>query len=174
MKQKLFYLLVLALLVPSLGFTYTIVRKDGRSFSGELVERTSERIVIRDKRGITVTFKTDQIDWKKTGTAWREEEKKDKRDLKFQEQNLERKENNAPKRWTGELISVDFKDIDIKDFFRFIAEISGMNMILDPAVKGSLTLKLTEVPWDQALDIVCRTYGVGYQIEGNVMEVDKY
>jgi type IV pilus assembly protein PilQ len=70
--------------------------------------------------------------------------------------------------------SVDFNDIDIKDFFRFIAEISGMNMILDPAVKGSLTLKLTDVPWDQALDVVCRTYGLGYEISGNVMGVDKY
>jgi type II secretory pathway component HofQ len=174
MKQKLFYLLVLAILVPSLGFTFTVVRKDGRSFSGELVERTSEHVVIRDNRGITVTFKTDQIDWKKTGTARLEEEKKGKGELKFEEQNLERKQYNASKRWTGELISVDFKDIDIKDFFRFIAEISGMNMILDPAVKGSLTLKLTEVPWDQALDLVCRTYGLGYQIEGNVMGVDKY
>lgn len=174
MKQKILYLFVLAVLVPSFGFTYTVVRKDGRSFSGQLVERTSEHVVIRDERGITVTFKTHQIDWKKTGSAPREEEKKGKKELKFQEQNFEAKQITPNKKWTGELISIDFKEIDIKDFFRFIAEISGMNMILDPAVKGSLTLKLTEVPWDQALDLVCRTYGLGYQIEGNVMGVDKY
>jgi type IV pilus assembly protein PilQ len=79
----------------------------------------------------------------------------------------------GPSEWVGEPISVDFKDIDIKDFFRFIAEISGMNMILDPTVKGSLTVKLTEVPWDQALDIVCRNNGLGYEIDGNVMSVKK-
>jgi type IV pilus assembly protein PilQ len=74
-------------------------------------------------------------------------------------------------RWTGERISVDFKDIDLRDFFLFIADFSGMNMILDPAVKGTLTIKLTDVPWDQAMDLVCRQYGLGYEIDGKVYSV---
>lgn len=74
-------------------------------------------------------------------------------------------------RWTGERISVDFKDIDLRDFFMFIAEVSGMNMILDPAVKGTLTIKLTDVPWDQVMDLVCRQYGLGYEIDGKVYSV---
>jgi type IV pilus assembly protein PilQ len=49
------------------------------------------------------------------------------------------------KQYTGEPFSFDFKDIDIKDLFRFIADISGLNVILDPGVRGSVTLKLTEV-----------------------------
>jgi len=57
-------------------------------------------------------------------------------------------------RYTGEPISVNLKDVDLKDFFRLIHEISGLNVVLDPAVKGSLTIVLDEVPWDQALDIV--------------------
>jgi type IV pilus assembly protein PilQ len=44
-------------------------------------------------------------------------------------------------------------------------------MILDPAVKGTLTIRLVDVPWDQALDLVCRQHGYGYQIEGNVYSV---
>jgi type IV pilus assembly protein PilQ len=75
-------------------------------------------------------------------------------------------------RWTGERISVDFKDIDLRDFFLFIADFSGMNMILDPAVKGTLTIKLTDVPWDQALDLVCRQYGLAYEIDGKVYSVN--
>jgi type IV pilus assembly protein PilQ len=85
----------------------------------------------------------------------------------------EKKEENKSEkveesRWTGEPISVDFKDVDLRDFFLFIAEISGMNMILDPAVKGTLTIKLTDVPWDQALDLVCRQYGLAYEVDGKV------
>jgi type IV pilus assembly protein PilQ len=75
------------------------------------------------------------------------------------------------KQYTGEPFSFDFKDIDIKDLFRFIADISGLNVILDPAVKGSVTLKLTEVPWDQALDLITKNQGLGYTIEGNVIRI---
>src|SRR5712675_2237297 len=60
-------------------------------------------------------------------------------------------------RYTGEPISVNLKDVDLKDFFRLIHEISGLNVVLDPAVKGSWTIVLDEVPWDQALDIVLQT-----------------
>ena len=74
-------------------------------------------------------------------------------------------------RWTGERISVDFKDVDLRDFFLFIADFSGMNIILDPSVKGTLTIKLTDAPWDQAMDLVCRQYGLGYEIDGKVYSV---
>jgi type IV pilus secretin PilQ/predicted competence protein len=78
---------------------------------------------------------------------------------------------SGEKQYTGEPFSFDFKDIDIKDLFRFIADISGLNVILDPSVKGSVTLKLTEVPWDQALDLITKNQGLGYTIEGNVIRI---
>ncbi len=78
---------------------------------------------------------------------------------------------SGEKQYTGEPFSFDFKDIDIKDLFRFIADISGLNVILDPAVRGSVTLKLTEVPWDQALDLITKNQGLGYTIEGNVIRI---
>jgi len=74
-------------------------------------------------------------------------------------------------RYTGEPISVNLKDVDIKDFFRLIHEISGLNIVLDPSVSGTLTLVLDDVPWDQALDIVLRNNALDRQLEGNVLRI---
>ncbi len=73
--------------------------------------------------------------------------------------------------YTGEPISVNLKDVDLKDFFRLIHEISGLNVVLDPNVKGTLTIVLDEVPWDQALDIVLINNGLDKQLNGNVLRV---
>ncbi len=80
---------------------------------------------------------------------------------------------NAPgqKRYTGEPISVNLKDVDLKDFFRLIHEISGLNIVLDPNVHGTLTLVLDDVPWDQALDIVLENNGLDRVLEGNVLRI---
>src|SRR5712664_3072589 len=74
-------------------------------------------------------------------------------------------------RYTGEPISVNLKDVDLKDFFRLIHEISGLNVVLDPAVKGTLTIVLDEVPWDQALDIVMQNNSLDKQLNGNVLRI---
>ena len=71
----------------------------------------------------------------------------------------------APGKYTGEPISVNLKDVDLRDFFRLIHEISGLNVVLDPAVKGTLTIVLDEVPWDQALDIVLQNNGLDKQLQ---------
>ncbi len=78
---------------------------------------------------------------------------------------------NQPGRYTGEPISVNLKDVDLKDFFRLIHEISGLNVVLDPNVKGTLTIVLDEVPWDQALDIVLQNNGLDKQFSGNVLRI---
>jgi type IV pilus assembly protein PilQ len=77
----------------------------------------------------------------------------------------------APAKYTGEPISVNLKDVDLRDFFRLIHEISGLNVVLDPAVKGTLTIVLDEVPWDQALDIVLLNNGLDKQLNGNVLRI---
>ena len=74
-------------------------------------------------------------------------------------------------KYTGEPISVNLKDVDLKDFFRLIHEISGLNVVLDPNVKGNLTIVLDDVPWDQALDIVLKNNGLSRQLEGNVLRI---
>jgi type IV pilus assembly protein PilQ len=78
--------------------------------------------------------------------------------------------SSGPK-YTGEPISVNLKDVDLKDFFRLIHEISGLNVVLDPNVHGSLTVVLDDVPWDQALDIVLKNNDLARELEGNVLRI---
>jgi type IV pilus assembly protein PilQ len=73
--------------------------------------------------------------------------------------------------YNGEPIGMNFKDLDLKDFFRVIHEISGLNVVLDPAVKGSVTIVLDDVPWDQALAIVLNNNGLECQLQGNVLRI---
>jgi len=66
---------------------------------------------------------------------------------------------------------VNLKDVDLKDFFRLIHEISGLNIVLDPSVHGSVTLVLDDVPWDQALDIVLKNNSLDRELQGNVLRI---
>jgi len=77
----------------------------------------------------------------------------------------------AGPRYTGEPISVNLKDVDLKDFFRLVHEISGLNVVLDPNVHGTLTIVLDDVPWDQALDIVLKNNDLARELEGNVLRI---
>ncbi len=77
----------------------------------------------------------------------------------------------AGPKYTGEPISVNLKDVDLKDFFRLIHEISGLNVVLDPNVHGTLTVVLDDVPWDQALDIVLKNNDLARELEGNVLRI---
>ena len=74
-------------------------------------------------------------------------------------------------KYTGEPISVNLKDVDLKDFFRLVHEISGLNVVLDPNVHGSLTIVLDDVPWDQALDIVLKNNELARELDGNVLRI---
>lgn len=78
---------------------------------------------------------------------------------------------NGQTKYTGEPISVNLKDVDLRDFFRLIHEISGLNVVVDPNVKGNLTIVLDDVPWDQALDIVLKNNDLDKQLEGNVLRI---
>ena len=71
-------------------------------------------------------------------------------------------------KYPGEPISVNLKEVDLRDFFRLIHEISGLNVVVDPNVKGTLTIVLDDVPWDQALDIVLNNNDLDKQLDGNV------
>ncbi len=77
----------------------------------------------------------------------------------------------AQKEYRGERVSFDFKDADIRDVFRILADISGFNIIIANNVTGTVTLKLSDVPWDQALDVVLEDGGLGAIVEGNVMKI---
>ncbi|MGB9198189.1 MAG: type IV pilus secretin PilQ [Terriglobales bacterium] len=84
---------------------------------------------------------------------------------------LSQKPATTGAKYTGEPISVNLKDVDLKDFFRLIHEISGLNVVLDPNVRGTLTIVLDDVPWDQALDIVLKNNDLSRQLDGNVLRI---
>lgn len=77
----------------------------------------------------------------------------------------------ALKTYRGELVSFDFKDADVRDVLRILSDISGFNMVVANNVEGSVTLKLNNVPWDQALDIVLEDAGLGAIVDGNVLKI---
>jgi type IV pilus assembly protein PilQ len=74
-------------------------------------------------------------------------------------------------RYAGEPISLDLKDADLKDVLRTFATLARLNIAIDPDVKGSVTIRLHDVPWDQALDVILRINGLGSVLEGNVLRV---
>lgn len=78
-----------------------------------------------------------------------------------------------PPRQQPRLISLDFKEADINNILRILAEFSGLNIVSSDDVKGKVTVKLQNVPWQQALDSVVRAAKLGYVQEGNIIRVDK-
>jgi type IV pilus assembly protein PilQ len=73
--------------------------------------------------------------------------------------------------FTGQKISLDFQDADIRNVFRILHEISGKNFIIGEDVRGRVTLKLDKVPWDQVLDLVTRMNRLGVAVEGNIVRI---
>lgn len=74
-------------------------------------------------------------------------------------------------KYTGEKISLNLKDVDLKDFFRLIHQISGLNIVVDSNVTGTVTVALDDVPWDQALEVVLTNNGLDKMLEGNVLRI---
>ncbi|MDH7499864.1 MAG: type IV pilus secretin PilQ [candidate division NC10 bacterium] len=68
-------------------------------------------------------------------------------------------------------ISMDFKDADINNLLRILAEVSGANIVAGAEVKGNVTVRLTNVPWDQALEVILKINNYGYIKEGNIIRV---
>ncbi len=73
--------------------------------------------------------------------------------------------------YSGQKVSFDFKDIDIRNALKMIAEMSNLNIIMSDDVNGKLTMRLVDVPWDQALDIILSAQGLGKERSGNVLRI---
>ncbi len=71
--------------------------------------------------------------------------------------------------FVGERISLSFQNIDVRALLQIIGDVSGNNVVISDGVRGELAMRLINVPWDQALDIILRTKGLGMQQQGNVM-----
>jgi len=75
------------------------------------------------------------------------------------------------KEYEGRRISLDFKDVEIADVLRIIAEVSDLNIVAGEEVDGTVTIRLVDVPWDQALDVILLTKGLGFVRVGNVLRI---
>jgi len=80
-------------------------------------------------------------------------------------------EVESRKKFVGQRISLDFKDADLANVFRIIAEVSNLNIITTDDVKGRVSVRLINVPWDQALDIVLKSKALGATQEGNILRI---
>ncbi len=76
-----------------------------------------------------------------------------------------------PRRYTGAPADFDFQGADLRMVLRSFAELGGLNLVIDPGVTGTIDIKLTQVPWDQALDVILKTAKLGYIVEGTVVRV---
>ncbi len=80
-------------------------------------------------------------------------------------------EVESHKKYVGQRISLDFKDADLANVFRILAEVSNLNIITTDDVKGRVSVRLINVPWDQALDIVLKSKALGATHEGNILRI---
>jgi type IV pilus assembly protein PilQ len=75
------------------------------------------------------------------------------------------------RRYTGEHITVNFQDIDVRALLQLLAETSHRNIVIADSVRGSMTLRLNDVPWDQVLDIVLKTKGLAERVQDDVIYI---
>lgn len=73
--------------------------------------------------------------------------------------------------FSGHPVSLDFQGVDLRAVLRTFSEITGLNVVIDPGVKGTVDVSLREVPWDQALDIILRANQLGYSVEGSIVRI---
>jgi len=74
-------------------------------------------------------------------------------------------------RYTGARVDLDVKGADLQDVFRLLADVGHVNIVVSGDVTGTITLKLKNVPWDQALDVIARTKSLDTERDGNVIMV---
>ena len=73
--------------------------------------------------------------------------------------------------FSGDPITLDFQGADLRAVLRTFAEISGLNIVIDPSIQGTVDVALRDVPWDQALDIILRANKLGYSVDGTIVRI---
>ena len=81
----------------------------------------------------------------------------------------EEKKRKAKFGFTGERLSLNFQDIEVRSVLQLLADFTGLNLVVSDSVEGNLTLRLKNVPWDQAMDIILKTKGLDQRKSGNVI-----
>lgn len=72
---------------------------------------------------------------------------------------------------SAQLVSLDTREMDLSDFFRLMANMANMNVVLHPAVEGKVNLMVKDASWERVLDLVLKNHGLGKEVEGNTMRI---
>ncbi len=89
------------------------------------------------------------------------------RQEQFQPQTLAEPEET----YSGDILSCKFKDADLRDVILYLGDFAGLNVVFDPEVRGTVTVDLKDVPWDQALDVILKINKMGKSLEGNILRI---
>lgn len=81
----------------------------------------------------------------------------------------EKKTPDGKVKYTGEKLSLNFQNVEVRSVLQVIADFTGLNIVASDTVTGNLTLRLKDVPWDQALDLIMQTKGLDKRVNGNVI-----
>jgi len=110
---------------------------------------------------------------KKTFLRQRQEEKTDQGKNLFVQKKKSKEDplDSQPTKYVGKKISLDFQDAEITNVIRLIADVSRLNFVMGEDVKGKVSLKLANVPWDQALDIILEMNNLGKVRQGNIIRI---
>jgi type IV pilus assembly protein PilQ len=148
------------------------------------IEAKIETVPMPKKEGVTIETKKEetQREEEKAPPELKKEEKvlpaveekpipKPQVTKKVEEEKKASEEGLSEKIYTGRKLSLDFKDADIKNILRLIAEVSNLNIITGDDVTGKITMRLVDVPWDQALDVILQARSLGMSRVGNVVRV---
>ncbi len=154
-----------------------LVTKSNRKIEVQSHYIEGDMVIMRLKNGKLAQIPAEDIDWesskklnqsdKKYADAEQELDTRDSQKQSFEAQII----GEEKKKYSGNPISLEFKDADIRDILHIFSEITGLNFVIDPQVAGKTTIWLKEVPWDQALELILRNNGLGMIAEGNVFRV---
>jgi len=138
----------------------------------------AKKVAIKEGQEETVAAKDSEVVDKKENKpevkAAKSEEKKEETLSKLEAERKEIEEEifGPKKEYTGEKIKLDFYDTDIKNVFRILRSVGGLNFAIDKDVEGKVTLTLEQpVPWDQVMDLVLKMNNLGMKQEGNVVRI---
>lgn len=139
--------------------------------AGKHKDKTRLVLDLKEKTGFDVTAVGDSVVVAIHSPGKEYAAKKEKSEEQQAKVEIKTPEGPVEGIYTGKKISLDFQDADITAIFRLLADISGYNIVISPEVRGRLTMKLINVPWDQALDLMLKTFSLGKTIEGNILRI---
>ena len=150
-----------------------VVRRDGLVLRGALLWLRDAELALEGREGVVLRLRADQVDWSRSRIQPRADPESSMRRIwtRARSATVHSSALAGPRRWNGSRISLDLKDADLKDVFRLMARISGLNVVVAPEVQGRLTMTLRDVPWDQALDIICKNFDLAYEVEGTLASI---